>query len=404
MAIRRCKMLGIVLGAAAVSYSAFEVRIAAADWDALSACTKQEYRSCVLVDGEYDRPAHCDYVAASCSYDGGPTVGCKVRRKGGSTWRPLDEKPSLKIKKMELENGDDYTFDTFVCGRNVTCTSLPGGALSGSDTNVWQSSKVTLNNDVLGSASVDAYRAFRDIGVVAPLARHVAVRLYRDDTLKVHARYTMVETINDKAFAKKYIHADNYALFEFEGGMAEFKRSGGCYEDGLVDCGVCNVQTNQSICGPPGGTALHDVPLSKFNPTYMQRYYAGELITNHWDGVCSRDSLRPNNAYVGVYPDASGADVFAYIASGADRTYRCGEDQLTEPDPKCAPLIECFGEPGCRASFASEYEAARKKAHRVHDTDCLPWYSVALIVSCAVLIVLILVALSIPVVRCVRGQ
>lgn len=403
-------MLGVVLGAAAVSYPGFEVRIAAADWDALSACTKQEYRSCVLVDGEYDRPAHCDYVAASCSYDGGPTVGCKVRRKGGSTWRPLDEKPSLKIKNMELENGDDYPFGTFVCGRNVTCTSLPGGALRGSDTNVWQSSKVTLNNDVLGSASVDAYRAFRDIGVVAPLARHVAVRLYRDDTLKVHARYTMVETINDKAFAKKYIHADDYALFEFERGMAEFKRSGGsydaAYEDGPVDCGGCNVQTNQSICGPPGGTALHDVPLSKFNPTYMQRYYAGELITNHWDGVCASTwgGLRPNNAYVGVYPDASGADVFAYIAAGADQTYGCGGNQLTEPDPKCAPLIECFGEPVCRASFASEYEAARKRAHRVHDTDCLPWYSVALIVLFAVPIVLIFVALSIAVARCVRKQ
>ena len=68
----------------------------------MSSCSKAEYKS-------DDRPEKCDYQQAECKYGDGPRVPCEVRRKGSTTWRDLDKRPSFRIKSMELD-GEDYPF------------------------------------------------------------------------------------------------------------------------------------------------------------------------------------------------------------------------------------------------------------------------------------------------------
>ena len=298
----------------------------------------------------------------------------------------MEFKPSIKIKKME-ENDDDYIFERYTCGLNTTCNAMPGGSLYGGSTNVWQSSKVTLNNEIQGSGEHNAYKVFRDIGVIAPLAHQVIVELWRGQKLMVRDRYAMVETINDKAFVEKYVDEDNYALFEYEYPENQFKRSKGAYdsvyEDGDHDCGACNYESNEALCGPPGFSSIGDISFSAFNQTLLQRFYSGVLITNHGDGLCA--SVYSNNAYVAVFKNASNQDEFVVIPSGADQTFECNRYDIKTYKPTCSFMQECFREDECKASFDTELRAAKEKAHKI-STSCFEWWKISLVTLFSILL------------------
>ncbi|MGB0550145.1 MAG: hypothetical protein ACPGR8_13525, partial [Limisphaerales bacterium] len=220
------------------------------EWDRMETCSKTEYKSCILVDdGQYDKPPKCDYQPAMCAYNDGPLQACEVRRKGVASWRDMGNKPSFKIKFEE-----DVQFANYSCATTSACASLPTGRLAGSEFNVWKADKVTLNNRVQGYNEVDAYRAFRDVGLVAPLAANIEVSVYRGLGDRVYTgTYAMVETISDGGFMKKYFSKDKqYILWENPADEAnEWKRArGDAFEDAYDSvCDTCRNETNPELCG-----------------------------------------------------------------------------------------------------------------------------------------------------------
>ena len=284
-------------------------------FDLMSRCSKAEYHG--------DRPEKCDYQQAQCEYNGEGRVPCEVRRKGHASWRPMREKPSFKIKNMERD-GEDYTFGPS-----------------------WTTEKMTLNNNAQNTypaAQVDAYATFRDLGNVAPQARLSTLSLYRGETLLRSDTYTMVETIDDKAFMKKHFGPD-YALWEIEYAKAEFERSGGALKD-----------INETL--PPS-----------FQVQNIVQYFTAEVLTNHYDGACLRNHFYgPNNHFIAL----SGGN-YTTIPHGLDQVFQCLR-QWQAPTAlgrlTCAPMKECLAEPTCERRFQAFYANATE--HHEEPGPCSP--------------------------------
>jgi len=216
----------------------------------------------------------------------------------------MDDKPSLKIK--DFNDDTKYEFARYPCTSTGTCNSLPSGSLASADTNLWYTTKLTLNNQRNGPNDIYGNKLYRDAGVIAPLAEEATVRLYRDTALIVGpAPYTMLESINDKEFMKKHFGAD-YVLWEVEnvlweenrpGRVVYFKRDGGALEGEL-----------QSFTQPVPGTTpqFSNMNETSFNMSYFQRFLAAERIADNQDSACARN----NNYFVAATPRENQGPLF----------------------------------------------------------------------------------------------
>jgi hypothetical protein len=398
---------------AALITSNLDIRIDAQTWDIMETCTPAHSKTCAeQPDGEYDKPAQCDYQTATCvlTQTGGENppsheFDCEVRRKGSvGSWRAMREKPSFKVKFEEKQVLGNYT-----CGVHLRCSSLANGKLATLSHNVWKTKKVTLNNMVQARGELRAYDAFRDAGLVSPLVEEVNVSLYRGSELIRNEEYAMVETISDKEFMQKYITADKeYILWELptmtpdsflyqdfpQVYRTEWKRAGGDDYEDLYEpqCDSCLNEANMTLCGPYNQTSrdvstelFGAIGLSEYNREHLVRFYAAERSTAHWDGICLNNR---NNGYI-VFADGN----FSYIVSGADQTYQC-ESVGGLVGPTCSPMVECLEDPECAELYreASAYVRSRvsftcEEAHS--DDRALTW---GLVVGLGVVPILALVA------------
>lgn len=340
---------------AARATAQFEINIPETSWAVMATCTIEQKR----LDA-----AECDYQPAQFRYGTEAWLDCEVKRKGSSTWRDMGEKPSFKIKADE-----NFVFGEFDCtAPGAFCTGYnPASFLAGKNT--WESKKVTLNNMVVGTNGADAYRIFRELGVVSPLSHWVTVNLYRSSVLQRSSLYNMIETINDKTFMRKYF-ADDYLLMELEGAVPEHKRSGGALKD-IPDLQRTAIMDQAGIA-----------PLSATNHHNLLRYAVGEKLTTHWDGWCKDDDI--HNVYV-AYVNNS----YFYIPHGVDQTLgRCITCNNCPPNAvlavvpnliyttecsaydKCAPIAECMSNTTCAAEYRAVETAA--SPHR-GQLDCTTW-------------------------------
>ena len=302
-------------------------------WDTMASCTKAEYKS-------PDRPTKCDYQEAECVYDGGPRVPCEVRRKGSTTWRDMDKRPSLKIKGMKGLDGEDYVF-----------------------AEDWVSKKVTLNNGVQrisADVEVRAYDMFRDLGVKSSLAKLCSVKLHRGTTLVAnHRDYTMIETISDKAFMKKNF-GDDWILWEVEVGVTECKRDNGAFDD------ACDTDKSD----------MEELSLGDTNREEMIRYFVGEKLTSHWDSACLGVS-RGNNFYVTKWiPEGTTDALHTFIPSGVDHTFDCWLQYATH-FPMCKPMQQCFEDEECHSEYQDIYDNATETLYDPVWPCVSPWHKAA---------------------------
>ena len=305
----------------------FTIHLDDSVFDTMKTCTRDEYRAII-------RPAHCDYQSNQmCTYSTGNTTEhrtCKVRRKGNSSWRKLTDKPSFKIKL-----DDDLEIGVFDCGGRIVCP--PGKSY-----NHWSTNKLTLNNMVQGPYNeIDAYSTFRKIGKKGvPLSELVTVVLMRGNDIVRKDIYTLVETIDDKTFVKKWFGSD-YALWEVEYGASELERDGGALDYTREN----GVQLN-----------VLNMPLAYFgtNNSDMLLYVLGEQLIGHWDGACKNE----NNHYI-VYDNSN----WWIIPSGVDQTFKqCyPSDPSKQELPYCLFMRQCFADADCRAM----YEKLRREVENV---------------------------------------
>ena len=317
------------------------------------------------------RPAHCDYQPANCSHNGMAPRSCLVRRKGSGTWRDLDDKPSLKIK--DFNDDTNYEFARYPCATTSSCNSLPTGSLASSDTNVWATTKLTLNNRVhsFEDGETNGYKFYRDADLIAPLAEKVSVRLYRTKREDIQAQlvvgpalYNMIETINDRAFLEKHFGED-YVLWEVEnnwwntkGHVSLFKRDGGVLEGELQ-----SYTSNSTV-------QFNRMSETSFDMSYMQRFLAAELVTGNSDAACAANS----NHYIAATPREGQGPLFTWIPHGIDRAfgYQSGPSCRAVDGGYC-PVAACLQRAACAANYCSVYDAVEALPHPwkpPSDRDC----------------------------------
>ena len=348
--------------------TSFDINISDTVWSTIENCSKDEYKSA-------SRPDKCNYQDAICTFTNTSsgftiTAACEIRRKGSSTWRGLDSKPSFKIRRWET-----IEFGRFSCGD--VCPP-------NEDENVWETNRVTLNNQVIHDGDIYAYNVFRTL-VAAPLAVQTMVRLYRAGVLQREDSYVMLETIDDSDFMEKWF-GDTYVLYEQDCHGAgcesiEFERYGGdaislqygvnltyhksacqnstensteleqeCYEDAVED------ETEAILETPSTLAAIGALGLDDFDQQNIARYFAGEYATQHWDGACVN-----NNVYI-----AYNGTTYFYIPSGTDQTFQpsCRIRDFSKPQvgydgqPACSAITECLEDNECR----SQYDIAEERA------------------------------------------
>jgi hypothetical protein len=361
--------------AAMASPPNFDIHIPERSWQIIDSCT---FNNKML-----DAP-ECDYQQAFFRYGGSAWRECGIKRKGKTTWRELGDKPSFKIKADKT-----FTFGTFSCNAPGAFCTGHNPASFASNVNSWNSKKVTLNNMYSGTGGADAYRVFRELGVVSPLSHWVTVSLYRAHVLHCRKVYNMVETINDSVFMKKYF-ANDFVLVELENNVQE-KRTGGKYKS------YDSAKITAIAAAAPALT------LQQVNQSALARYATGEELSGHWDGFCRRPNYT-NNVYVAYVND-----VYYYIPHGTDRAFSRCETCDTRPaqavlnvvpkavyKPYCPPRDNCPPMKECKSNAlcAAEYTSVKRRAapHRAVD-KCPTWktyliFSAVLVSSLAVIVII----------------
>lgn len=305
-----------------------DITVTAEDWAAMSRCTLAEKES-------KTPPPHCDYKNANCSINGAPAVECEVKRKGHASWRDMGKKPSLKLKLKESQS----------------------------------QRKLTLNNmaqDRSNGAEVTSYAVFASYGVPASRANHARVRFWPlgAPSLPPAEMYTSVENPDTPEFLAAH-GLDGHSIWEVE--KAAMKHELGHDYNPKKEIQDA-VDTNDLA-------QLWKV----IDKGAFFRYYAAEMATGHWDGLC-RDAA-PLRRRMPVH---SGNNAFAvrghdgryiFVPWGLDQTNTCTRRTKTilsfdwfareitmmpEQVSTCAPMQMCMEAAGCRRDF-------RKFTHGFHD-------------------------------------
>lgn len=327
------------------SSASIEIILDQATFDLMSTCTKDMYAEYQATDAHKDecgyQDAYCRYKIQVPSYDS-DVQECEVRRKGSSTWRDMDDKPSFKIKKFRKPGKTPIQFQSEWA---------------------WTSDKVTLNNGeqpgpgayYRTNGEVKAYDTFRLLGKKAvPRAMYVDVNLVVGDAVFRADQYAMIETINDKYFMKKHF-GDHYSLYEVEMDAAEFKRHS---DDDIDDAGG-------DLADHPTIVETLNPPLSQVSDVDIARYYIGELYVGHWDGACTRDLH--NNYYIGY--DIT-MQIYMLIPSGLDNTYQpCWFGLLTPDKPTCEVVKDCFQNSTCKGVYDEQLQIADDVIPEAHRLD-----------------------------------
>lgn len=338
--------------------SSFHIDVSRDTFDLMSTCTKEMYQTYQATDGQVYR-RECGYQDAQCKYTSGDNttgwMGCEIRRKGSTTWKSMNDKPSFKIRNMEYV---DFTTGNIVSKDYVKENNKNHGIQ-------WATEKLTLNNAAHpGSfyqtwSEVDAYNLFRRIGKQhAPRAKWTKVHLkingqhFRTDT------YAAIESISDKYFIEndQSFYKKDWSLYEIEANAIEFKRSSVDEIDDYYNEKGINVGdvANQTFL------ATHFSPeITDMNEDDAIKYYVGEVITGHWDGACFRDDMY-NNYYLALEYSKR---FMIIINSGLDNTFQgCLSDILSSKNaPTCLFMQQCFANTTCHAKYVAELQKAESR-------------------------------------------
>lgn len=315
-------------------------------WDEMASCSKQEYKS-------VNRPSKCDYKQITCTFHNlttgyNVTDACQIRRKGSSTWRDLLDKPSFKIKKF-----GDVDFGEFECHGNCP---------QGESSNKWATNKVTLQNQVVADGEIDAYNLFRK-HIAAPLAVQTRVRLFKDALPVREDAYVMLEAIDDNKFLRKWFGGtavlyeldddSNPHTAKFERYIEENDEISSLYVDAPCNStsdacdDLAEEATESELSSPNNLKRVLNLGLQDFDARNVMHYYAGEVVTNHWDAVCSEYA---SNTYI-VF---NGSAHF-YVPSGTDETFQCPTRRKivgwSSSRPRCRSMRQCYDTETCRREY-----------------------------------------------------
>ena len=282
-----------------------DVHIDPDTWEFMKNCTFFDYQR--FKTHETTEKSPCDYQSAACVYRGrggfANSRACTVRRKGFSTWRDIDDAPSLKIK-FKKDEGGSKDFDFGDVGRQRLVAD-----------------KVTINNMRYSNAwngydEVDAYDTFYRIqGSHIPIASRITTRAFRGTQLMWQRVHALVEDVSNDDYFKR-IGVRDLLLLEMDNKGTEFKDAEGVWENAPVGA-------MEEILNRP--SELHD----RMDRDEVLGYYVADVITQNWDGALLDPT--PVNFYVLVTGNDTAKPHVRYIPKGLDWVFQgCVYDLYTD--------------------------------------------------------------------------
>ncbi|MBL4684142.1 MAG: CotH kinase family protein [Nannocystaceae bacterium] len=243
------------------SLSRFDVRLAPESWNSLLAEPKT-------------------WVAGDFEYDGVVYDNVGVRLKGNHSFRPLDEKPSLKIK-----------FNKYQPGRRFL--GLEG---------------LTLNNLVVDASMLRewvSYRVFREIGVPAPRAGYAEVWV-NDER---YGLYLTLEPYDDEFLERVYSDPSGN-LYESDTSADLHKDIESWDQDEGTDKSRDDLTAFGELAQRDGNAVFYGSEAAVDMPKFLN-FLAGEAIVGHFDG-----HMGGHNFF--VYHEPS-LDLWSYQPWGLDQ-------------------------------------------------------------------------------------
>jgi hypothetical protein len=289
------------------------------------------------------------YVHGTFIFEGERVEDVAIRTKGENSWRPINEKPSLKIKFDGWVEDQEF--------RGLTDLTLNA-----------------MNNDVSMMHERVAYKMYREFGIPAARSTHGVVTLNGDS----YGLYTVLETVNRDMMKQWYEDPDG-TLFE---------QHDVDFYDAYIPCVVEDTDT-----APAGGgyacfqyeygdetktsaelrAPLQGLADSLESGTYQQRYDAAAAWLD-WGSFIQYWAVAAVVGQYDSYPFGSPGDdchVFVNPASGLIEFMPHGLDETfyyPTYDPETVNgilAVTCKNVPVCREAFVSRVWDVQSRAEEI---------------------------------------
>jgi len=317
------------------------VVVSDAKWASMTKCGKTSPTPNFFGRLDWDSTPECDYHNATCRikyslYN--QEMPCSVRRKGSWSYRPMENKPSLKVKLA----------------------------------NEWMGmKKFTFNNMYQDGGSLHermAYAMYRVAGITAPRANHARVDFRKSSSQARHQMYLNLEGYNDKRYWE-HRGIENHTLWEVQGPLLDsHPLSNGIYRGVGVWKGMRGLETLRCKRGCEGSpeTRLKEVlsvnqPGSdseslaklwaKLDKDQFFRLMSVDRIISHGDGPCQK----ANNMWL----RRSKAGKFFVLPWGLDKGFRSSSTKVAG---YCSDsmLQSCLRNTGCAKDYQKVFSQTKK--------------------------------------------
>ena len=278
------------------------------------------------------------YVEATLTFEGVSYGPIGLRTKGENSWRPFNEKSSLKLDFNRYDTGPDRFF------------GLKGLTFQ------------AMNEDYSMMHERVAYRVFREIGVPAVRAHHAVI--YVNDEL--YGLFTMIDSVDDQFLARSVVDPSGSMWEQHDGEFADdyiYLPSAARPTEGFFhEEGVDDRTKLQALADALEGADKVSAASAHLDWGSFQRYWAGNALVRNFDAYPSR--------YAGddchVYLDPT-QDRLIYIPHGVDESFYSDTDFLN-----LGGLLAtvCAADPACRADFTAVTYAA---LDQVEAADIATW-------------------------------
>ncbi len=253
-----------------------------------------------------------EYVEATLTYDGVSYGPIGVRTKGENSWRPINEKSSLKLDFNRYEGGPERFY------------GLKGLTLN------------AMNEDYSMMHERVAYWLYRSAGVPAARAHHARVYLNGE----YYGLFTAMDTVDDK-FLERWFEDPTGSLFEQHDGdfTDDYVQNNDYFQLEEGDGDRSALQAVADALESTGPSAIEEAG-EHLNWESFQRYWAVGSVVMNFDAYPFR--FAGDDCH--VYHDPI-TDQLHYIPHGVDETfyynYNVEDQALGHLSDRCKDVAYC---------------------------------------------------------------
>lgn len=261
-----------------------------------------------------------EYVEATLDFEGVTYGPIGLRTKGENSWRPFNQKSSLKFDFNRYDGGPDRFY------------GLKGLTFQ------------AMNEDYSMMHERVAYRIYRELGVPAVRAHHAIIYVNGE----LYGLFTMLDSVDDLLLERVMADPSGSMWEQHDGEFADDyinlptaarPTEGFFHEEGLDDRTKLQALADALKGADPYVAADEHLSWEGF-----LRYWAGSALTRNFDAYPSR--------YAGddchVYLDPT-LDKLTYLPHGVDETFYYDADFLSMGG---LLATTCAADPACREEFA----------------------------------------------------